>query len=146
MKGDNMERHRIMGAIGVILMIFICFILPSIITEIGDPFRGMPTLVPAALILALIISAFVLIIYAICIEENYRLKGTIVKDERTQKILNKSRSYTLSVTIIFLAILIVISQYQIIHLELKDIWLPVLIQIAITVIILKLYFGKKKDA
>ena len=139
MKGDNMEQHRIIGFIGAFLMIF-CLVFPFIVISIRGPLLETPPI----LIFILIITGFALVLYGLCKEHIYRSQGAIVKDERTRKIRDKSRSYTLYVTIPF--IIIVVSLYRAVNLELNYgiVWL-VILQVVITQIIFRLYLNKKKD-
>ena len=140
MNGDNMEKNRIMWLIGVIFMIMPIAIIFTLYKENRNFLYTNIYIVFIPIIIGLL-----LMVYGLFTDKKFISTYKTCGDERTRKLTYKSRSYTLSITIIFLGILMGLSHYQIIRLDLRDIWWPVLIQIAITQIILRFYFNKKKD-
>ncbi len=140
MNGDNMEKNRIMWLIGVIFMIMPIVIIFILYKENKNFLYNNIYIVFIPLIIGLLFMT-----YGLFTDKKFLSSLRTYGDERTRKLTYKSRSYTLSITIIFLAILMGLSHYEIMNLELKDIWWPVLIQIAITSLILRYYFNKKKD-
>ena len=120
-------------------MIF-CFALPLIIITVRGPLLDTPPI----LSVILIFTGFAITLYGLCKWQMYREQGCIAKDERVRKIWDKSRSYTLCVTLPF--VILIIGLDRAINLELKYgvVWL-IIIQVAFTQIIFRWYLNKKKD-
>jgi len=139
MKRDNMEQHQKILALGISIMLF-CMAFPFIVTSIRGPLLETPPIV----FIILLFTGFAIILYGLVKWQIYREQGPVVKDERTQKIFDKSRSYTLYITIPF--IIIIVGLYQALNIELNYgiVWI-VIIQVAITQIIFKWYFNRKKN-
>lgn len=134
-----METYQKISALGMGLMI-LCLALPFIIIKIGGPLLDTPPV----LYIILVIAAFVTFFYGFYRWQMYLKQGNIIKDERVQKIWDKSRSYTLYVTIPFIGV--IVGLYREMNLELNNsiAWL-VIIQVVITQLIFRWYFNKKKD-
>jgi hypothetical protein len=139
MNGDKMEQYQKILALGMGIMIF-AFIFPFIVITIGGPLHETPP----SILFILLITGFAIVIYGWYKWFIYREQGHAIKDERTQKIWDKSRSYTLYVTIPFIMILISFYRLQNLELNYSIVWL-VILQIAITQIIFRWYLNKKKN-
>jgi len=135
-----MEKNRIIWLIGILMvtlsLIFFVYLYKEnyIFFQKNFYFIIIPMFIGLALIM-----------YGLFTDKQVILSYTTNEDERTRHLKYKSRSYTLSVTIVFIAFLGII-HYRIIHLELKVIWWFVLIQIVITFYIFKIFFNKKEKS
>ena len=135
-----MEQYQKILTLGIGIMIF-CFAFPFIVINIRGPLLETP---PILHIIFLFIG-FAIILYGLIKWQMYREKGHVVKDERIQKIGDKSRSYTLYITVFFILLLLSLYHSKILDIDIIEIGWLVIIQVTITFIVLRWYLNKKKD-
>jgi len=134
-----MEKNRIIWFLGIILMIMPLIILFIFIGDKDSMLYTYPYVVYIPLIIGLL-----LFIYGAINDKMIRTYYMVKKDERVQKIHDRSRSYSLYITIPFLFLIISLVRMEILPLNFIIVWL-VGLQIGISYFIFKWYLNRKKN-